>query len=93
MKSFTYQNRRKKDYFEGWYTRLVDIENNINIAVIFALQCFLLHLSSWTLLERVWVVEGCLSVISKFGDNEKYNCFCFADFFHCSCFCMSDSLS
>ena len=37
MKSFTYQNRRKKDYFEGWYTRLVDIENNINIAVIFAL--------------------------------------------------------
>lgn len=37
MNSFTYQNKRKKDYFEGWYTRLVDTKNNINLAVIFAL--------------------------------------------------------
>lgn len=37
MKSFTYQNRRKKDYFEGWYTRLVNKEKDINYAVIFAI--------------------------------------------------------
>lgn len=37
MKSFRYQNKKTKNYFEGWYTRLVDKSQNINIAIIFAI--------------------------------------------------------
>ncbi|QMS84308.1 hypothetical protein [Candidatus Xianfuyuplasma coldseepsis] len=37
MNTFAFQNKKKKNYFEGWYYRITDAENNINIAVIFAL--------------------------------------------------------
>jgi len=36
MKNFEFKGKKKQDYFEGWYTRILDLDNNINIAVIFA---------------------------------------------------------
>lgn len=36
MKTFHYQNKKNKDYFEGWYLRVSDAENDINLAFIFA---------------------------------------------------------
>lgn len=35
MKTFNYQNKRNKDYFEGWYQRFIT-KDNVNFAVIFA---------------------------------------------------------
>ena len=35
MRTFSYQNKRKKNYFEGWYTRF-NTEDGIEFAVIFA---------------------------------------------------------
>lgn len=37
MKTFQFQDKKKTNYFEGWYTRLVDQEKGINYAFIFAL--------------------------------------------------------
>lgn len=37
MKTFAFQNRKKTNYFEGWYIRLTDQPNRINIALIFAM--------------------------------------------------------
>lgn len=37
MKTFQYQNRKKKNYFEGWYQRITDENNNVNYAFIFAI--------------------------------------------------------
>jgi hypothetical protein len=37
MKTFAYQNRKDKNYFEGWYVRLTDEKNDINVAIIFAI--------------------------------------------------------
>lgn len=37
MKTFAYQNRKSKNYFEGWYVRLTDQKNDKNIAIIFAI--------------------------------------------------------
>lgn len=37
MNPFTYKNKRKTDYFEGWYFRITDIEKGVNSAFIFAL--------------------------------------------------------
>ncbi|MFK5882963.1 MAG: tocopherol cyclase family protein [Candidatus Izemoplasma sp.] len=34
MALFTYQNKHKIDYFEGWYLRLIDESNNLNYAII-----------------------------------------------------------
>ncbi|PAT02298.1 hypothetical protein CI105_02855 [Candidatus Izimaplasma bacterium ZiA1] len=36
MNLFNYENKREVNYFEGWYLRLTDLNNDINIAVIFA---------------------------------------------------------
>ena len=38
MQPFAYQNRRTSNYFEGWYLRFVNAEEDINVAVIFALS-------------------------------------------------------
>lgn len=38
MQPFAYQNRRPNNYFEGWYLRFVNADEDINIAVIFALS-------------------------------------------------------
>ncbi|AIO18015.1 hypothetical protein KQ51_00111 [Candidatus Izimaplasma bacterium HR1] len=37
MKTFEYQNKKSKDYFEGWYFRFTASETNKNYAVIFAI--------------------------------------------------------
>lgn len=37
MNTFAYQNRKQHNYFEGWYVRLTDDSNNINVAIIFAI--------------------------------------------------------
>ncbi len=37
MKTFKYQNKRDKNYFEGWYLRFTNSQTNDNYAVIFAL--------------------------------------------------------
>lgn len=37
MNTFEYRNLKKKNYFEGWYQRLVDEDKNINYAFIFAI--------------------------------------------------------
>lgn len=37
MNTFEYRNLKKKNYFEGYYQRLVDEDNNINYAFIFAI--------------------------------------------------------
>jgi hypothetical protein len=37
MKTFAYQNQRDHNYFEGWYIRLIDVDQGINRAIIFAL--------------------------------------------------------
>ena len=36
MNTFKYQNKKNKNYFEGWYTRFTT-KDNLNIAVIFAI--------------------------------------------------------
>jgi len=36
MNTFEYKNKRDKNYFEGWYIRVVDESENINLAFIFA---------------------------------------------------------
>ncbi|MFH5882214.1 tocopherol cyclase family protein [Liberiplasma polymorphum] len=36
MKNFNYQGLKSSNYFEGWYFRVTDIKNNINLALIFA---------------------------------------------------------
>lgn len=36
MNLFQFQNKKDTNYFEGWYTRITDKENNINLAIIFA---------------------------------------------------------
>lgn len=38
MQPFAYQNRRPNNYFEGWYLRFVNADEDINVAVIFALS-------------------------------------------------------
>lgn len=38
MQPFAYQNRRPSDYFEGWYLRFVNADQDVNVAVIFALS-------------------------------------------------------
>jgi tocopherol cyclase len=38
MQPFAYQNRRTTNYFEGWYLRFVNAEEDVNVAVIFALS-------------------------------------------------------
>ena len=37
MRTFSYQNKKQSNYFEGWYVRLSDVEKHINIAIIFAI--------------------------------------------------------
>lgn len=37
MNLFKYKNKKNEDYFEGWYLRLVDENNNVNLALIFAI--------------------------------------------------------
>ena len=37
MNTFEFRNLKKKNYFEGWYQRLVDEDKNINYAIIFAI--------------------------------------------------------
>jgi len=37
MKTFKYRNLRKKNYFEGWYQRITDENNNLNYAFVFAI--------------------------------------------------------
>ena len=37
MKTFKYQNKKSKNYFEGWYLRFTDQESSQNYAVIFAI--------------------------------------------------------
>ena len=37
MNVFQFQQKKKQNYFEGWYTRLVDQEHNLNYAFIFAI--------------------------------------------------------
>ena len=36
-KRFLFQNKRRNRYFEGWYIRVMDEENHVNTAYIFAL--------------------------------------------------------
>lgn len=36
MKRFALQNKKKHNYFEGWYVRVFDAGANINLALIFA---------------------------------------------------------
>lgn len=37
MNTFKYQDLKKKNYFEGWYQRLTDENNNINYSIIFGI--------------------------------------------------------
>ena len=37
MNTFEFRNLKKKNYFEGWYQRLVDEDKNINYAIIFGI--------------------------------------------------------
>jgi len=37
MKTFEYQNQKQRNYFEGWYLRLIDPAQGINRSIIFAL--------------------------------------------------------
>ena len=37
MNTFEYRNKKEKNYFEGWYLRVIDEEKNINLALIFAI--------------------------------------------------------
>lgn len=37
MNTFKYQNLKSKNYFEGWYQRITDENNNVNFAFIFAI--------------------------------------------------------
>jgi hypothetical protein len=37
MNLFQFQDKKKTKYFEGWYTRLTDHKNNLNLAIIFAI--------------------------------------------------------
>ena len=37
MSVFNYENKQDSNYFEGWYLRLTDVNNNLNYAIIFAL--------------------------------------------------------
>ncbi len=37
MNTFKYQDLKKKNYFEGWYQRITDENNNVNYAFIFAI--------------------------------------------------------
>ena len=37
MNTFEYKNRKRKNYFEGWYLRVTDEEKNVNLAFIFAI--------------------------------------------------------
>lgn len=37
MKTFEYQNQKTKNYFEGWYLRIIDQTQGINRSIIFAL--------------------------------------------------------
>ena len=37
MNTFEYRNLKKKNYFEGWYQRVTDENNNINYSIIFAI--------------------------------------------------------
>ncbi len=36
MKTFSYQNKKNRNYFEGWYYRITDAKNDVNVAIIFA---------------------------------------------------------
>ncbi len=36
MQKFQIQNKKSSDYFEGWYVRITDRVNNVNLAIIFA---------------------------------------------------------
>lgn len=37
MNTFKYQDLKKKNYFEGWYQRITDENNNVNYAFIFGI--------------------------------------------------------
>ena len=37
MNTFEFRDLKKKNYFEGWYQRLVDEDKNINYSIIFAI--------------------------------------------------------
>jgi hypothetical protein len=37
MKTFAFQNKKQKNYFEGWYVRFTDTDCDVKIAIIFAI--------------------------------------------------------
>ncbi|MBU1020591.1 MAG: tocopherol cyclase family protein [Firmicutes bacterium] len=37
MNTFAYRHKKSTDYFEGWYTRITDLKNDLNYAVIFGI--------------------------------------------------------
>ncbi|MFW5865305.1 MAG: tocopherol cyclase family protein [Candidatus Izemoplasmataceae bacterium] len=40
MSTFEYQGKRHINYFEGWYTRIIDLKQAVNLAVIFAVTYY-----------------------------------------------------
>lgn len=38
MNSFKYKSRKSKNYFEGWYVKVIDIDNIISYSVIFGIS-------------------------------------------------------
>lgn len=40
MSTFNFQGKKSSNYFEGWYTRILDENNGINYAVIFAVTYY-----------------------------------------------------
>lgn len=40
MSTFNFQGKKSTNYFEGWYIRILDANNNINYAVIFAVTFY-----------------------------------------------------
>lgn len=41
MIHFSYRGKKQHNYFEGWYTRLIDKDHNINLAIILAVTHYL----------------------------------------------------